>query len=49
MIEVELKNKLQLSNQVRAYENDSLRNTKTGASKLILSKLFFKDSLTHLL
>ena len=37
--EVELKNKLQLGNQVRAYENESLRNTKTGASRLIISKL----------
>lgn len=37
--EVELKNKLQLGNQVRSYGNESQRNTKTGASKLIIAKL----------
>ena len=38
--EVELKEKLQFANQVRTYgKEDSLRNAKTGASRLILSKL----------
>ena len=40
--EVEVKNKLQFSNQVRNYmdENHPNRNTETGASRLIISKLF---------
>ncbi len=40
--EVEVKDKLQLGNQVRSYmdEKHPKRNTKAGASRLIISKLF---------
>lgn len=40
--EVEIKTKLQFGNQVRPYMNGnhSKRNTRTGASRLIISKLF---------
>lgn len=40
--EVEIKDKLQLGNQVRSYmdEKNPKRNTKAGASRLIISKLF---------
>lgn len=46
--EVEVRNKLQFSNQVRNYmdENHPNRNTKTGASRLIISKLFAEGKFT---
>ena len=46
--EVELKEKLQFGNQVRTYgKEDSLRNAKTGASRLILSKLLTDGKIAH--